>query len=175
MSYRTGIIAAEDGRTINDTPLAYNSSYGHLKIDTRPEVKHIDKFDITMGGPTWNTNAGADFSAEHVFFEIEHHLPYIPRASVYMLVRDAPASFVSLLGKYVGGTLYAGAAWWEERAFMRVDSKKIQLIRSIRAYNTGFPATTRTSQLQSCRVQVKYMIFSNEAAGTPYETSLPFI
>lgn len=176
MSYRTGIIAAEDGKTINDEPLAYRSDLGHLKIDTRDGSNHLRLFDIKPSVPARNLNAATDALFDDEFFSIEHNLPFIPKASVFMLLRDAPATMATMLGRYYGGNIYVQQATFAtETIFMRVDAKSIHLIRRAQSYNIGFPATNRTTLVQDTLLRVKYMIFSNEASSSPYDTTLPFI
>ena len=176
MSYRTGIIAAEDGKTINDTPLAYRSDFGHLKIDTRPSSKHMGLFDIKPNVPTRTQNAGTDALFDDVFWSIEHNLPFIPKVSLFMLLRDAPATMATMLGRYFGGNLYVQqAVSANESVFMRVDAKTVKLVRRAQSYNVGFPSTNYTTLMQDSLLRVKYMVYSNEASDTPYDTALPYL
>lgn len=176
MSYRTGIIAAEDGKTIDDVPQAYRSDYGHLKIDSRASAKHMGIIDTKVNVPTRTVNGGADALFEDVFYTLEHHLPFIPRASIYMLVRDANPTLAASIGRYYGGNIgIQPFGFINEGVFMRVNDKTIQLVRRLEAFNAGFPGTSFQSIMQDTLIRAKYMIFSNEAADTPYDTRLPYI
>ena len=168
MSYRTGIIAAQDGKTIDDVPQAYRSDYGHLLVDTREEVGHIGIFESKCGSQVLTV---ASNSKEEIFKTIPHNLPFIPRVSAYMLIRDAPAIMASTVGWYAGGYIPYGGFPVSESIFVRVDAKNIYFVHQAATSS----ATPYASQLQDVIIRAKYIINSNEAAGAPYEITLPFI
>jgi hypothetical protein len=168
MSNRTGIQAAEDGKHIDDRPLAYSSEHGHLMIDTRPGVKHLDIYDGNCGKQVLVVNNNRK---EEIFYKIEHKLKYIPRVSVYMLIRDAPASLAFLIGRYAGGWIFTGGVPMSEGITTRVDEKYVYLVR----YASMISTSDYTSTLQDMKVRAKIMINSNEVAGEPYELGLAWI
>lgn len=166
MSYRTGIVAAQDGKTIRDTPQAYRSDYGHLSIDTREEVGHIGIYEGKCGKLVLNTS---NTFKEEVFATYYHKLPFIPRVNCYMLIRDAPAILASLIGRYAGGNIFYGGVPMSESIFVRVDKDKIEFVHQ----SGTIDATAYNSQLQDVVIRAKFMIFSNEAAGAPYQINFP--
>lgn len=168
MSYRTGIIAAQDGKTIDDTPQAYRSDFGHLLVDTRPEANHIGIYEGKCGSELMSIVNG---TKEEIFFRIPHNLPFIPRVSVYMLIRDAPAALAPIVGWYAGGYFFSEGFLVNESVFVRVDEKNVYLVRR---FSNGL-SNSYSSQFQDVLIRAKYIINSNEMANAPYEVSLPII
>ena len=168
MSNRTGIQAAEDGKSIDDRPLAYSSEHGHLMIDTRPGVKHLDIYDGKCGSQVLTVNNNRK---EQVFYKIEHKLPYIPRVSVYMLIRDAPAALASIIGRYAGGWIFYGGVPMSEGIVTRVDERYVYLVHYASMISTG----DYNSILQDMKVRAKIMINSNDVADESYELGLAWV
>ena len=168
MSYRTGIQAAQDGKTIDDTPLAYDSSYGHLMVDIRDEVGHIGIYEGYCGTQTLTIANGF---LEEIFLTIPHNLPFIPRVTAYMLIRDAPAFMAPLIGWYAGGHIFYGGVPMSEIILVRVDEKNVYFV-----HRSGtIDGNAYASQLQAVLIRAKYIINTNEMAGAPYEITYPSI
>lgn len=167
----SGIIAAQDGRTIEDTPLAYSSEYGHLKVDSRPELERLKIYEGTCGDSALSArrlNGGPIDTKQQVFYRLEHKLDYIPRVSVYMLIRDAPPVIAGFIGSFAGGFITNAGFPFEETIFFRVDEKYVYLIH--RASALMFSDNPYTSLMQTTRIRARIIINSNEVAGEPYES-----
>jgi len=175
MRSTTGIIAAEDGYTINDTPLAYNSSNSHLIIDSREESRHLGIVDMYCGSQIWTLDSGVASYYEEVFYEIKHNLPFIPKVMLYALIRDTPAALSGLIGYYTGGYLNSvggGFAIIREAIYARVGKTSIKFIRVASSDGTlTDPAYRFTvqSEFHKVRLRYKYMILSNEESDEEYD------
>lgn len=168
MKSRNGIIAAQDGKTIDSLPLAYDSSYGHLKIDTRDGVGHIGIYEGKCGKLVLNTS---NTFKEEIFASYKHNLPFVPRVNCYMLIRDAPAFMASVIGRFAGGHIFYGGVPMSESVFVRITKERIEFV-----HRSGtIDATAYNSQLQDMVIRAKFMIFSNEVAGEPYQLEFPQI
>lgn len=169
----SGIIAAQDGQTINNLPLAYNSSNSHLIIDSRESSGHLGIKDLYCGSQVWTLDSGIASYNEEIFLEIYHGLPFIPKVLLYSLIRDAPPTFASFIGYYMGGYIdYGAAGVFNERIWAKVGKTSIKFMRS--ASSSGVitdPAYryTMSSTFQKFRMRYKYMICSNEESSEEYE------
>lgn len=165
----TGIIVALDGETLDSDPLAYDSRLGHLLVDLDPVMQHADVFDTSGGTAPWTMTSNAPQSREETIWSIRHNLPYIPRVQAYMFIRDADPMNASLLGYYASAFQTGGIGSKVEEIFFRVDKDYLSIKRTM-SVPLITPAQSFTSSLQDWLLQVRYIINSNETAGTPYET-----
>ena len=167
MSYRTGIIAAQDGKTIRDEPQAYRSDYGHLLVDSRPEVGHLRIYEGRCG-PQLTASQSA---VENIFMSFKHNLPFIPRVSVYMLIRDGLPDQAPLIGKYAGGIIIREAFPISEQIRFGVNGTDVYLKHNFAVADTQ----TFTSQLDQLLIRAKIIVNVNDVAGEPYESQIPFL
>lgn len=173
MSYRTGIVAAQDGKTVDDSPQAYRSDYGHLLVDTRPEVGHLGIYEGTCGAAVLTVNDGE--IKEQIFASYKHELPFIPRATAYMLIRDAPASVAFLVGRYAGGFFGLFGFPVTETVFLRVNETHIHFIHKVSHAKIGGSPPAYNSIMQASKIRAKFIINSNEGPGMPYDTDNPWL
>lgn len=174
MIINSGIITAEDGYTINDTPLSYDSTNSHLIIDSREVSGHLGIRDGYCGSQIWTLDSGIKSYYEEVFFEIKHGLTFIPKVLAYALIRDTPVAGATDIGYYNGGyyQLYLVRPIMSEEVFIRVNGDSVKFIRA--AQSNGILTDplyrfTRQTQLHQLKMRYKYMICSNEESKEEYE------
>lgn len=168
---KTGIIAAQDGKTIDELPLAYSTEHSHLKVDSRPEMNRLKIYDDKCGTQVLSviaTTFGTAVTVEEVFYKLPHNLKYIPRVTAYMLIRDAPPALASLIGWFAGGYIEMPGAPASESVFFRVDETHISFVHTA----STFALTTYNSILQNMIIRAKIIINSNEAADEPYDSKV---
>lgn len=162
-----GIIAAQDGQTINDD-LAYDSRKSHLIVDTAPAAKHLGILEMKAGdvATTYTFAAGGSRVVER--WSIPHGLPFIPRVGVYMFVRDAGPQQASFIGEY-SSIISVSSFPIEDVFYYRVDATHLRLMYRFTVRGTPNTTGNHTSMLQDMLLRIKYMIFNNVGSDEPYE------
>jgi hypothetical protein len=166
---RIGKIAASDGRTLNDEPLAYSSETSHLVVDPTPSKEHLKIMEMN-GGSLVSVNTSVQNEQEFIFYSQEHHLDIIPRVSVRFYVRQVPAAMSGFEGQY-SSYLYIGGIPFYESIFFRVTKTHIYFIHKVGAIFVS-PTQYYDSIMQDTLFRIKLTVFQNEGLDEPYDSIL---
>lgn len=166
---RTGIIAAMDGRTLNDRPLAYSSETSHLLVDTATSKGHLKIMEMNGGDPISIDTSSAQ-KKDFIFYSQPHGLKIIPRVSVRFYTRQVPAAMSGAEGQYSSYLFYGGIPF-SEQIFFRVDKTHVYFVHRVNSIFLG-PTQFYNSIMQDILFRIKLTIFQNEGLDEPYESVL---
>lgn len=132
--------------TDNSGKAVYDSTKPRLQVAIDRSPAHLDKVTVT---PTQiATNAGNNFFAREVLFEMKHNLGYKPRVLIYFLRSGT--------NRYDCGKSYFAVGAVDDFLQYEVDETSFRITHQINDYlQVGYTSTA------SGTTSAKFLIFSN--------------
>lgn len=166
---RTGIVAAQDGKTLKDEPLFYSSERSHLIVDPSKSKGHLQLLDMN-GGIAMTVSTAVGEKKEYVFFKQAHGLSYIPKVTVRFYTRQVPAAMSGAEQQYSSFIFFGGIPFYEQ-IFFRVDGDYVYFVHEVGSITSSL-IQSYTSIMQDILFTIKLTVFLNEGMDEPYESIL---